>query len=186
MAFEVEDGTGSATATSLASVADADEYWTDREGTDSEWLALDEDVKQRRLVLGSDYLRSTRRYSFTGTKKSVTQRQPFPRTGMYERGAGALPDDIIPRQAIEAVCYLAWGASSPTALQPDLERGGAIASESVGPLSVSYRPDAPTETVIVVVDGILEAITKSRKLGILPSYSEPSSVDSLYGDLTRG
>lgn len=185
MAFVVEDGTGLATATSLVSVADADTYWTDRVGDNAAWLALDEDVKQRQLILASDYMRNTRRYNWTGNRKLVTQRQPWPRTGAFERGAGAIGDSVVPFQVVEAVAYLALGATNPTTLQPDLERGNAIASESVGSLSVSYRPDAPPETVIQVVDGLLEALTKNRRLPLQPTYAVPTDVSPLYSGMER-
>lgn len=187
MAFIVETGAVVSNATSLASVADADDYWTDREGGDSPWLALDTEVKERRLILGSDYLRNSKRYDWTGNRKTYAQRLPFPRTGAYERGSGAVPDNVVPRAVVEAVCYLAFGASSVTSLQPDLARGGAVASESVGDISVSYRPDAPTETVITVVDGLLMNLTSNlRNDPLFPTFVQPSDVSGLFTGFERG
>lgn len=186
MAFVVETGAGVANANSLATVVQADQYWSDRASDGGLWSTFDEDVKERQLILATDYMRNTKRYDWSGQRKSWDQRVPWPRTGAYERNVGAIPDNVIPPAVVEAVCYLALGATSPTALQPDQERGNAIASESVGSLSVSYRPDAPPETVIVVVDGMLEALTKRRRLPIPPTYKPPMSVDNMFGDLGRG
>lgn len=165
MAFVVEDGTGLSTATSLVAVATADAYWTDR-GGNSNW-PTDAAVKQQRLILASDYIRNQRRYRWSGRKLQYTQRMPFPREGAVERDGNAVPNNIVPWQASEAVCYLA-GRADLADIQPDLERGGEVLSERVGPLSTTFAPHAPFYTVLQVVDGLLAPLLRLARDPVAP------------------
>lgn len=78
MAFVVEDGTGLANANSGASVAEADEYFTDRGITD--WTGTN-DVKQAALIRATDYIemRWAGRWRYTMEFPDTPQALAFPR-----------------------------------------------------------------------------------------------------------
>lgn len=76
MAFVAEDGTGLATATSLVTVAFADDYFSDRNVT--AWVGTNV-VKQAALVRATDYLESRFGHLFYGDKKVTTQALSHPR-----------------------------------------------------------------------------------------------------------
>lgn len=149
MAFTLETGAGVTGANSLASVAQADDYWEDRVSTVN-WGAKPTAEKQKRLVAATDYV--VRRYRLSGTKKTYAQGLPIPRTGWTERDGPAIPDDVVPPQIIQAVCYLAGVTAT---LAPILDRGGRVQSESVAGISTTYELGAPSEAAIVYVDGLL-------------------------------
>lgn len=179
MAFDVEDGTGKSSATSLVSVATADTYWTDR-GGDAGWTAAGTSTKQAALVRASDYLRNQKRYRWVGTKKSYAQSMPWPRTDAIEWDGLDIPSNVVPWPVVEACCWLAARALT-TDLQPALERGGKVASESVGPISTSYQPDAPYETLLMAVDGLLATLLRDPSAIIFrTSYVSDTSLPDGY------
>ena len=73
--FLVEDCSGLELANSLATVAEFDDYFTDRGNSDA--VALTIAVKQSLLIKGSDYLKSV--FEWDGVKYLTTQNLPFPR-----------------------------------------------------------------------------------------------------------
>jgi hypothetical protein len=139
MGFVVEDGTGRADATSLVSLEKANTYWTDRPLTTGgvAWNAISTAERQERLIVASDYIRNQKRYRWRGTKKTYAQRMPFPRTGLMERDGQEVPDNVVPHQVEEAVMFLAARAVAED-LQPDLERGGRVASVGVAGITQSF------------------------------------------------
>ena len=161
MAFEVELGTGSATATALASVAFVDAFWADRGGaTNTAWAAASTGNKQLAIVIASDYIRSQPRYRWLGQRLSYAQAMPWPRTGAVERDGVAVPSNVVPWRVAQAAALLAPRALAGEALLPDLGRGGMVTSESVGPISASYSDKAPPGVVIQAVDGLLAPLLR--------------------------
>ena len=174
MAFVAEDGTGLATATSLVSVATTDTYWADRGGADNTtWVAATTASKQAALIKATDYVRHARRYRWLGTRKSYAQTMPWPRTGVTERDGLAVADTIVPWQVQQAVASLAVRALTEDLL-PDLERGGHITSETVGPLSVTYGDGAPLGSVIQRVDGLVAPLLRLPLIEASPYLKQPT------------
>lgn len=175
MAFTVEDGTGKNNANSLCDVATADAFWTDRGNTD--WSGQQSD-KEAALVRASDYVRNQSRYLWVGTKKTYAQVMPWPRTGATEYSGQAIPDNVVPWQVQQAVAYLALAALTTPELQPTLEHGGKVRSESVaGVVSTTYADDAPVSDVIQFVDGLLQPLLRSALRLATPHLALPTVKD---------
>ena len=159
MALVVEDGSGKANANAFVAADAVSDYATAIGNT--AWGAAAPAEQEAAIVRATLYLRNEQRYPYRGTKRSYGQRLPWPRSGAVERRGLPVPEDAIPPAILDACCELAIRElESPGSLQPDAARGGAVASESVGPISTSYAPDAPTETVIRVVAGLLAPLLR--------------------------
>lgn len=191
MAFTPETGAGVTGANSLVTTATVDAYWADRgvdSGTGASWDALTAAEKQQKCVLATDYV--VRRYRFGGTKKTYAQGTVFPRTGLTERDGQEVPDDVVPWQVQHAVSFLAGLAAAGTDLSPVLDRGNRIKSEGVAGITTTYMDDAPSESVLTYVDGLLfpllsdSGVMDTSAAGRLkhvdpssPSYVAPTTPD---------
>lgn len=154
MAFTVETGAGASNSNSYVAVADAQTYYTDRGQT--ELAAKTTAEIQAALVLASEYLDS--KYSFTGSRNSATQAMSWPRTGGSDSEEGiSIDNNIIPAAVKRATIVLAGKYLEGTTLLEDLDRGGGISSVKVGPVSISYSPDADPSTVFGIT-GLLKGI----------------------------
>lgn len=178
MAFTVETGTGSASANSYVTVAEADAFFSDR-GTTT-WTGADA-VKQAALIAAADYLNSAKRFPYRGLRFSATQRLLWPRTGVVERNGLALTDGVIPTALKDAQCHLALIALTGGALWSVLQRGGQVTSESVGPISVSYAQGAPIgvwyESAMELLDNLLRSGPADDAL---PYDVAPTDVGTVY------
>lgn len=152
-----ETGTGLANANTFALVADADTYHTARGNTD--WVnEASATKKEVCLVLAGDYLRNERRFLYKGSKGTVNQRMPYPRTGATYRRGQPIPANAIPNELPDAQCELALRVYRGTDVQPDLSRGGLVESRSVMGITTRWAANAPKETEIQAVMGILEPL----------------------------
>lgn len=159
MALVVEDGTGLSGANAFVSVATVATYAAEIGNT--AWAAAATDDKEAAIVRATAYLRNEARYKWRGTKQTYAQRLPWPRSGAVEHRGLAVPESTVPQRVIDACCELAIRElATPGVLQPDQARGGAIKSESVGAISVTYADSAPAETVVTVVQGILAPLLR--------------------------
>lgn len=159
MALVVEDGSGKANANAFVTVEAVGDYATAI--GNSSWGAAAQAEQEAAIVRATLYLRNEQRYPYRGTKRSYAQRLPWPRTGAVEHRGLPVPEDAIPPAIADACCELAIRElDSPGSLQPDAARGGAVVSESVGPISTTYAADAPTETVIRTVAGLLAPLLR--------------------------
>lgn len=165
MAFIVENGTGLSAANALASVEAVTAWLTDR-GDDAAWAAATTAARQAAIVKATDYIANHRRYRWRGTKGSYAQALPWPRTGATEEDGQTVPSDVVPARVVAATAFLAARSLAGTDLQPDLEHGGMVKSESIGPVSVTYRDGAPPESVIMAVDGIVAPLLRNPMRGL--------------------
>lgn len=145
MTFEVETGSGSATATSYASVATADDYHT-LHPSESTWASLTTEQKQERLMLATAML--DEQCDWRGAKAVTASALRWPRTWLLNRDGIAVSSTSIPRG-------LAWATAE---LARQLITAGAVLdgeirpaqSKSTGPVSITYagpggsRSDLPT------------------------------------------
>lgn len=147
MAFVVEDGTGLSTANAYVSVADATTYLTDRDG--AAWIAATTAVKQAAICEATTYLDSHYTYA-NGMRKTSTQALMWPRSGAFDFEGYAL--DGIPQILKNACAELA-----NFALTDDLNgsQDRATVSETVGPVSVTYRNGADDRKTYPAVDKML-------------------------------
>lgn len=135
MALVVEDGTGLSNAAGYVSVA-AFKAYCDARGMDYSDYGTPE-IEQA-IVRATTYIDGYKRYK--GSRKSVEQALEFPRNNLSDWGGLAVTG--VPRQVANACAELAFKALSET-LSVDLDRGGKVVTESVGPISVTYSDDAP-------------------------------------------
>lgn len=135
MAIVVEDGTGRADAETYAAVAELDAHCA------AHGLSLTgrtEPQKEAALRKAAAFVDTLGRYK--GRRLLAAQALEFPREGLVDWGGHPVPG--VPTRVKRACLDLAFKALSGELLA-DLDRGGRIASETVGPISVSYAPDAP-------------------------------------------
>lgn len=140
MAFTVEDGTGLAAANSFASLAEADDYLTDRGSTT--WAAATDDQKQVALIKATDLIQAKYGARFRGLIKTSTQALAFPRTGIYDDLGTAI-------EGVPAILKNATAIYADAALAESLfndvntNEGFSVSSkkEKVGPIEtdVSYN-----------------------------------------------
>ena len=135
MALIVEDGTGRADAESYCSVAEAAAYFTKRGRADDWDGVLD---KEAALRSATDYLEQVYRGRWLGVRTTTAQALDWPRSGVpwLDSPLGSRPDDEVPRELKNACAELAIRAGSSPLME---DQGRETASESVGPISVTYR-----------------------------------------------
>jgi hypothetical protein len=162
----VEDGTGLADAESYLSVADFRAYCAARGMAVT--TATDEVVEQR-LRQATDYIDTFAHYK--GKRETTTQALEFPRSNLRDWSGILITGK--PRRVVFACAELAQRALTGTSLLPDLDRGGKITSEAVGPISVSYAPDAPAGMQFTAVLRLLDPYILDRKVMLPPAYDAP-------------
>ena len=153
MALEVETGSGSATAESYISLADANARHTAL--GNSSWTGSDS-AKESALRRATQYMEQSYRSRWRGQRMTGTQALSWPRWGVEVDGF-YLDSDIVPAEIANACADLALKALSDD-LAPDLERG--VVREKVGPLEVEYDPASPQAKRYRAVDGALAPFLK--------------------------
>ena len=139
MTIIVEVGTGAADSETLCSVAAADTYHSARGNT--AWAALTTLDKEAALRRGYSYMQQAYRMRWAGFRTVQTQaldwpRQQVPRTDIFGGQRGNYYSyAVIPNEVIQAQAELALKAVAGDLLA-DIDP--PVASESVGPISVTY------------------------------------------------
>lgn len=164
MAFVAEDGSGLSTATSYVSLADANEYFSDR--SNSSWAAATDAAKQAALVKASQFIDIV---EWKGGRMTSDQGLAWPRFGVFDRDGHYLSEAAVPRKVKAAACEFAAIALTEDLIQ---RRTRGVLSESVaGAISVTYdqnSPDTPRdESVWGLVSDLIDG-------------------SSLMGEISRG
>lgn len=156
MAFVVEDGTGLDTATSYCSVAAADSYFLDR-GM-SAWTGT-EPVKEAALARASSALDGIYNSRWVGYRSTQDQGLDWPRSQAWDKDGFPLAG--VPSNVVKACCEAALlELGTPGILTPQQSRGGLVASETVGPVSISYFGNAPAGVDFQTVRLYLAKLTR--------------------------
>lgn len=156
MSLTVEDGTGLSGADSYGALA-AFDTWAESRNRDVS--AYSDEEKEGALREGFQYINTARRYKGYITQTS-TQVGAFPREGLTDWDGRAVTG--VPQRVIWANFELAWAKlTSGADLFQDQERGGRVASESVGPISVSYFADAPSQKTFTAAMKLLDPYARS-------------------------
>lgn len=164
MSLIVEDGTMPPGANSYASVEDADAYLVPRgvSGWPSPSDPPDPNLaaKEAALIRASDWLNTL---LWKGERIDPLWTMAWPRAGvpLSKRDINGVmqfvPHNVVP-VAVQRACIelaaLIFAGENP--LEP-VERGGRVASETVGPISTSYFNDAPSQTLYPAVSGLIGA-----------------------------
>lgn len=135
MTLIVETGIGMPDAESYISVA---EYRTYCDGRGMENASATDVAVEQKLRIATGYIDTVRRYK--GARLLASQSLEFPRDSLTD--FGGLIVTGVPARVKRACAELAFKAFSEN-LYADLDRGGMVASQSVGPISVSYEAGAP-------------------------------------------
>jgi hypothetical protein len=155
-ALVVEDGTGIAGADSYIGVDDLKQYCAnvgyaiDASSSD-EYLAT-------RLRAATNWIDTAFRYK--GTRITAAQSLEFPRAGLLDWSSQ--PVTGVPLRVAKACAELAFKAIADVDLFQDLERGGMIHSESVGPISTTYAESAPAQKVYQQATAFLEQYVRDK------------------------
>lgn len=159
MSLIVEDGTMPKGANSYASLAEADAYHAVR--LTESWMGeVTGAQKEAALIRASDWLNTL---LWKGERIDPLWTMAWPRAGvpLSKRDINGVmqfvPHNVVP-VAVQRACIelaaLIFAGENP--LEP-VERGGRVASETVGPISTSYFNDAPSQTLYPAVSGLIGA-----------------------------
>ncbi len=102
--FIVEDGTGVPDANVYLTTSEADDILAVEAGV-SVWMALDDEVKKRLLVLGTRYIEE--KVTWFGDAVFPEAYLSFPRRGVKNRNGYLLAETLIPREIKNVVARLA-------------------------------------------------------------------------------
>lgn len=149
-ALVVEDGTGLAGADSYIAAADLREYCTGLNYTID--TAVTDAFLETRLRAATNWIDTAFRYK--GFKLTQGQALEFPRSSLMDWSSQIVTG--VPLRVAKACAELAYKAIADVELFQDLDRGGLISHESVGPISTTYDPNAPAQKVYQQAMGFLE------------------------------
>lgn len=152
MTIVVETGTGSSTADSYISVADADTYHSNL--SNSAWASADDADKEVALRKATQYLDAT--YKWIGTIYSTTQSLGWPRVSVTDKEGRDL-DYSVPLNIKNATCELALIALS-SSLVVNTDSSSYIKREKVGPIETEYKDGAPSQTQYNYVSRLLKGL----------------------------
>lgn len=160
MPLIVENGTMPPGANTFASVEDCNAWhglrgltvWPAPPGSgDDPQLA----AKEAALVRAADYLNGL---GWTGRRAKGGRVMAWPRIGAVDGDGFEIDENTVPEPVNSACCYLAGEVFGGADIQPILERGNRVQSESVGSLSTSYFDDAASRDVFSALADILRGL----------------------------
>lgn len=154
MALTVETGSGLAAADSYITATAADSYFTGRDAPTA-WSGLSTALKESALKYATEWLDG--HYAWEGEVKSVespAQALGWPRTNAYDDESRVIELDAVPERIERACCEVAL-AHVDTALNTIQARGGAVQSEQVGSLALTYFNFAEVEPTMPHVRRLL-------------------------------
>ena len=147
MALIVENGAMTRKANTYAALAEADAWLGARGFASWPQPSVDQEIiarKEAALIRATDYLNGL---GWNGKKAAEGRIMAWPRLEALDADGRPIASNAVPPQVKAATCYLAGQIYNGVEAQPVLERGGRIASESVGGLSTSFFDDAPGRDV---------------------------------------
>lgn len=163
MALTVENGTGLSNADSYISLADANTYFTSM--GDETWTDADDTEKEAALRRATYSLDAWLRGRWKGVKKTSTQALAWPRIkkldsteGVKDEDGYELATDAVPLVVQRATAEIALIELSERFIQQSVSNSNTVASESVGPISVTYRDSAPAVKYYPHIEAMLRGI----------------------------
>lgn len=158
MSLIVEDGTGKSNADSYVTLAECDAYHVNLGNSD--WEIDEEDaanVAKRENAIKKATAFIDMRYGgrFKGVRSTAEQALLFPRDGISDNDGYVLEN--VPTAVKRATCEAALKIFLGADLMPDLDRGGKIISETVGPISTTYSSSAPAGTKYETIENLLRS-----------------------------
>jgi hypothetical protein len=168
MTLLVEDGQGLEFANSYASLAACDAYHAGM-GT-AAWVVDAEDAaniaaREQALIRGTAAIDRMYGGRFRGRRLREGQALNWPRENACDDDGYSLSG--VPMCVVSATCEAALRAFQGTDLMPDMERGGAVIQETIGPISTTYAAGAPAGTTFPAIDAILRRCLTLRGVSIV-------------------
>lgn len=144
MSLIVEDGTGVQGAESYATTAAIDAYWTKRpqRALAATWASANTSNKEGGAREATAFIDAAFGPYYRGEDRGYAQGLLWPRSNAFDDAGYPLPG--VPPELLTAVAELA-ARSLSAELAEDLDRGGAVKSEQIGPLRVEYMDGAPAQ-----------------------------------------
>ena len=167
MALTVEDGTGLADADAYISLADAEAYYLDFNGT--AWTGDDAD-KEAAIRRGARYLDGLR-WKGVRTQKRA-QALAWPRYGATDCDGTLIPSGEVPIEVEQANALLAfYELANPGSLDPTVTIATLAKREKVDVIEVEYRGSAPTvqnsRPVVTAAMDLIRCLTLGGGQGFL-------------------
>lgn len=159
----VEDGTNVANANSYISLVDAVAYFNNR--NDQSFNAATPDQQAGALVRaaqGMDYWLNGRWY---GRRTNQSQSLDWPRTGVVDSDCYPVASKFIPQKLKFAQCEVAKIELKTPFIQNSVSKDDAVQSESVGPISITYKDTAPSITYWPLIIAMLKDFAV---IGVMP------------------
>lgn len=154
--FVVETGVADSDANSYCTVEFADDYIESNAYASTDWLALDEDVKERWLVRASKII--DRRVRWVGERYDSDQGLKWPRAGAYDEDGYPISDDTVPLVVKEVVAEFATYLINDDWTQPQSQKGLREIQVDVIDIKIdqSYERAAFPDTVktMILVSGL--------------------------------
>lgn len=168
MSLVVEDGSGKANSDSYVTLESCDEYHANM--GNSAWVVDDEDadnIAARETAIRKATAFIDRKYNgrFRGRRQGASQALMWPRWDAVDEDGFVIED--VPDAVKYATCEAALRAYQGTDLMPDMERGGAVIQETIGPISTTYAAGAPAGTTFPAIDAILRRCLTLRGVSIV-------------------
>lgn len=156
MSLVVEDGSGLPNADSYVTLESCDGYHANM--GNSAWVVDDEDadnVTARETAIRKGTAFIDRKYNgrFGGRRQGASQALMWPRWDAIDEDGFVIKG--VPDAVKYATCEAALRAFQGTDLMPDMERGGAVIQETIGPISTTYAAGAPSGTRYDAIEGLL-------------------------------
>lgn len=156
MSLIVENGTGKSNADAYVTLAECDDYhvrfgnsgWKITTGAASNEAERENAIKKATAFIDARY-----GGRFKGVRKTAEQALLFPRYGISDNDGYVLEN--VPLAVKRATCEAALRILVGIDLMPDLDRGGKVISETVGPISTTYSSGAPAGTKFEMIESIL-------------------------------
>lgn len=152
--FVVEDGTGKINSNSYMTVADFQQYWTNR-GVD--YTTTADATIQAWLINATEFIDNY--YRFSGEPSDYdTQALQWPRQYMRDAKGAEVASNTIPQALKDATARIAQQAKTNTDLFTQVNNG--IKSKRVGPLAVTYSDGYKAS--FQVVDQLLKPFISNK------------------------
>ena len=157
MSLVVEDGTGKADAEAYCDVLFSDAHHASRGTAEASWVDLDTEIKEQCLRRATDAMLQMYRGRWKGVMvKPDTQALDWPRYNAYPDPTFlyAISYTVVPPEVKKACAELALRANAG-GLTSDVAPTGAVLSEQVGSIAVTYANAATSQTCYTSVDRML-------------------------------
>ena len=156
MALVTEDGTGKSNADAYVTLAECDAYHTNLGNSGWEIITgavSNEAERENAIKKATAFIDARYGNRFKGVRSTAEQALLFPRYGISDNDGYVLEN--VPIAVKRATCEAALRILVGIDLMPDLDRGGKVISETVGPISTTYSSGAPAGTKFEMIESLL-------------------------------